>query len=147
MRLPTPREPLCSMNHTRSRSSRHVSMKWFLVPSVPRWTSVLDWTGTHVVQICLFLLTESRDIPGRLIQTSPPRRRRDGGPGTCTIIDLDLSKYDRLASRFHPAQREGLSFLKSGLDTRNAAFHRLIERIRQVPSAPTAPLLPTGPPR
>jgi transcriptional regulatory protein RtcR len=102
-------------------------------------------TGTHVVQICLFLLTESRDIPGRLIQASPPRRRSDGGPGTCTIIDLDLSKYDRLASRFHRAQREGLSFLKSGIDTRNAEFNRLIERIEQVAIASTAPLLFTGP--
>ena len=29
-------------------------------------------TGSHVAQICLFLLTESRPIPGRLLQTSPP---------------------------------------------------------------------------
>src|SRR6266851_2522719 len=29
-------------------------------------------TGTHVAQICLFLLAESREIPGRLIQMSPP---------------------------------------------------------------------------
>jgi transcriptional regulatory protein RtcR len=102
-------------------------------------------TGTHVVQICLFLLTESRDIPGRLIQTSPPRRRSDARPGTCAIIDLDLSKYDRLASRFHREQREGLSFLKSGIDTRNPEFNRLIERIEQVAIASTAPLLFTGP--
>ncbi len=102
-------------------------------------------TGTHVVQICLFLLTESRDIPGRLLQASPPRRRSDGGPGSCTIIDLDLSKYDRLASRFQRQQREGLSFLKSGIDTRNAGFNRLIERIEQVAIASTAPLLLTGP--
>src|SRR5688572_19047627 len=26
-------------------------------------------TGTHVEQICLFLLTESREIPGQLVQT------------------------------------------------------------------------------
>ena len=31
-------------------------------------------TGTHVAQICWFLLTESRHIPARLLQTSPPRR-------------------------------------------------------------------------
>ena len=29
-------------------------------------------TGSHVEQICLFLLTESRHLPGRLLQTSPP---------------------------------------------------------------------------
>ncbi len=55
-------------------------------------------TGTHVAQICLFLLAESREIPGRLIQTSPPRRQRGAEPGTYTVIDLDLSRYDRLAS-------------------------------------------------
>jgi transcriptional regulatory protein RtcR len=30
-------------------------------------------TGTHVAQICLFLLTEARFLPGRLLQTQPPR--------------------------------------------------------------------------
>ena len=29
-------------------------------------------TGTHVAQICWFLLTESRHVPARLIQTGPP---------------------------------------------------------------------------
>ena len=39
-------------------------------------------TGTHVQQICLFLLTESRHIPARLLQTSPPRPSSRGTPGT-----------------------------------------------------------------
>jgi transcriptional regulatory protein RtcR len=54
-------------------------------------------TGTHVAQICLFLLTESRHIPARLIQTSPPQERDRRSPGRYTIIDLDLSRYDRIA--------------------------------------------------
>jgi len=33
-------------------------------------------TGTHVAQICWFLLTESRHIPARLLQTSPPHKYR-----------------------------------------------------------------------
>ena len=49
-------------------------------------------TGTHVAQICLFLLTETRFFPARLLQTSPPRRPRASEPGSYTIIDLDLSK-------------------------------------------------------
>lgn len=102
-------------------------------------------TGTHVVQICLFLLAESRHIPARLIQASPPRRRQSSVPGRFTIIDLDLSKYDRLASRFMREQREGLSFLKSGIDTRSLKFNRLIERIEQVALASRAPLLLMGP--
>ncbi len=61
-------------------------------------------TGTHVAQICLFLLTESRELPAKLIQTSPPKRGLDDGPGRYDVIDLDLSKYDRLASRFARAK-------------------------------------------
>ncbi len=102
-------------------------------------------TGTHVSQICLFLLVESREIPGRLLQATPPRRGREGGPGTLTMIDLDLSRYDRLASRFDRVQREQLSFLKSGIDTRNAEFNKLVERIEHVAIASKAPLLLMGP--
>jgi transcriptional regulatory protein RtcR len=100
-------------------------------------------TGTHVAQICMFLLTESRHFPARLLQTSPGKRGT--APGTVTVIDLDLSRYDRLASRFQKEQREGLSFLKSGIDTRNADYNRLIERIEQVAVASRAPILFMGP--
>ncbi|EAU64699.1 sigma54-dependent transcriptional regulator RtcR [Stigmatella aurantiaca DW4/3-1] len=101
-------------------------------------------TGTHIVQICMFLLVESRHIPARLVQTAPPSGR-DRGPGKYSIIDLDLSKHDRLATRFQQEQREGLSFLKAGIDTRNAAFNQLIARIEQVAIRSRAPLLITGP--
>src|SRR5690242_15903322 len=79
-------------------------------------------TGTHVAQICLFLLTESRHFPGKLIQTSPPPKRGGRGAGRYEVIDLDLSRYDRIASRFRQEQREGASFLKSGIETRNSDF-------------------------
>lgn len=102
-------------------------------------------TGTHVVQICLFLLTESRHLPARLLQSSPPRRAAIAGPGSYAIIDLDLSRYDRLASRFQLERQEDVSFLKSGIETRNAAFNALMERIERVAIASTAPMLLTGP--
>jgi transcriptional regulatory protein RtcR len=102
-------------------------------------------TGTHITQICMFLLTESRHFPARLIQTSPPARAADGPAGTYAVIDLDLSKYDRLASRFRREQREGLSLLKSGIATRNAAFNRLVERIEHVAAGSRDPLLLAGP--
>ena len=38
------------------------------------WTHIT--TGTHVAQICLFLLVESRRIPSVLVQTSPPSASR-----------------------------------------------------------------------
>lgn len=100
-------------------------------------------TGTHVAQICLFLLTESHYLPGRLLQSSPPKRSQ-GGHGSYEIIDLDLSKYDRIASRFRKEQREGLSYLKSGIDTQNPAYNRLIERIEQVAVLSSAPILLLG---
>jgi transcriptional regulatory protein RtcR len=102
-------------------------------------------TGTHIVQICMFLLTESRHFPARLIQTSPPTRETPAGPGSFAILDLDLSRYDRIASRFRQEQREGLSFLKSGIDTRNPAFNLLIERIEQVGIRSKDPILLMGP--
>jgi len=100
-------------------------------------------TGTHVAQICLFLLTESRHLPGRLLQSSPDRQR--GGPGEIKIIDLDLSKYDRIASRFHQEQEAGVSFLKGGIETRNRSFNQLIDRIERVAIATRDPLLLMGP--
>lgn len=100
-------------------------------------------TGTHVAQICLFLLTEARWLPGRLLQCSPDRDRSQ--PGKIKIIDLDLSRYDGIASRFQQEQREGASFLKNGIETRNSAFNRLIDRIEQVAIATRDPLLLMGP--
>ncbi|MDH5639888.1 MAG: RNA repair transcriptional activator RtcR, partial [Nitrospira sp.] len=102
-------------------------------------------TGTHIAQICLFLLTEAHYFPAQLIQTSPPDRYRPKGAGAYEIIDLDLSKYDKLASRFHQEQTEALSFLKSGIPTRNVDFNRLIARIEQVAVRSRDPVLLTGP--
>ena len=102
-------------------------------------------TGTHISQICSFLLTESRYLPAKILQTSPPSRRDKGGPGTYRIIDLDLSKYDQLAQRFRQEQREGLSFLKSGIDTKSASFNHMIGQIERVAIASKDPILLTGP--
>ena len=105
-------------------------------------------TGTHVVQICLFLLTESRHLPGRLLQISPSRKRssnKHADPGTFSIIDLDLSKYDQLAARFKDEATEAADFLKSGINTLDPKFNRMIERIEQVSVQSTAPILLTGP--
>ena len=103
-------------------------------------------TGTHVAQICLYLLTESRHLPGKLLQLSPPKRRNKGDHrGTYRLIDLDLSKYDAIASRFELEQAESLSFLKSGIATLNPSFNRLIERIEKVAVASEQPILLTGP--
>jgi transcriptional regulatory protein RtcR len=102
-------------------------------------------TGTHVTQICMFLLTEAHYLPGRLVQTSPPERRDPGKPGRYAIIDLDLSRYDRIARRFEREAVEDAAFLKSGIATRNKAFNQLIARIERVAIASRAPILLMGP--
>lgn len=102
-------------------------------------------TGTHVGQICWFLLAEARVIPARLLQLTPPKRWKDGQPGSYGVIDLDLSRYDRIATRFRAEQKEAASFLKSGIETRNAAFNRMIDRIESVAIRSKAPILLTGP--
>jgi transcriptional regulatory protein RtcR len=102
-------------------------------------------TGTHIAQISLFLLVESRHIPARLIQTSPPPTPDGNASGSYTIIDLDLSRFDSIARRFQKERTEGLSFLKAGIDTKNAAYNRLIERVEQVAIASRDPVLLCGP--
>lgn len=103
-------------------------------------------TGTHVAQICLFLLTEARYFPGKLLQTSPPRGRPGRGhPGSVQIIDLDLSRYDRLASRFEKERRTAQAHLKAGIATKSAIYNKTIERIGEVATASSAPILLLGP--
>jgi len=107
------------------------------------WTHIT--TGTHVAQICLFLLVESRRIPGVLVQTSPPKRQQMGNPGSYTLIDLDLSRYDVIAQRFGAEQQDAVQFLKSGIATRNARFNALIDEVERVAVRSRAPILFTGP--
>jgi transcriptional regulatory protein RtcR len=103
-------------------------------------------TGTHIAQISLFLLNEAGTLPGKLIQTSPPpprSGRKPASPGY-SIIDLDLSKYDKLSTRFAKEQAEAADFLKSGIATRNGAFNRMIDRIEQVALRSKSPILLHG---
>lgn len=102
-------------------------------------------TGTHVAQICLFLLNEARYLPGKILQLSPPRKKDKTGPGKVSVIDLDLSKYDRLADRFETERQTDTSFLKSGIPTRNPAFNAMIDEIEQVAIRTTNPVLISGP--
>ncbi|EHK0945493.1 RNA repair transcriptional activator RtcR [Citrobacter farmeri] len=105
-------------------------------------------TGTHVAQICWFLLTEARYLPASLLQTGPAPK---GAPpenvaaGTCSVIDLDLSRYATLTSRFQREQQQSVSFLKAGIETRNATFNKLIDRIERVALRSGDPILLTGP--
>jgi len=102
-------------------------------------------TGSHVAQICLFLMTEARYFPGTLLQTSPPKRQQAGNPGSYALIDLDLSRYNQIAQRFTREQQAGVAFLKSGIATRNARFNAMIDEIERVAIKSKAPMLLMGP--
>ncbi|HCN29179.1 MAG TPA: transcriptional regulator [Verrucomicrobiales bacterium] len=104
-------------------------------------------TGTHVAQICWFLLNEANFIPARLLQTSPSREggRDAQACGRYEIIDIDLSKYDRLSTRFAQEQERTLDFLKSGIATKSKGFNKLIEQIELVAVNSKAPILIMGP--
>lgn len=102
-------------------------------------------TGTHVAQICMFLLTEARHFPGQLLQVAPPKRWAEGKPGAYAKIDLDLSKYDQIAARFRRDAEDATSFLKSGVETRDVSFNRMIDQIEHVTVRSDAPILLTGP--
>ena len=99
-------------------------------------------TGTHVAQICLFLLVESRQIPSVLLQTAPPK----GDRANCgvEVIDLDLARYDVLASRLDRVKDDAVKFLKTGIETKNAAFNQLIGQIEQVALGSNSPMLIMG---
>lgn len=106
-------------------------------------------TGSHVQQICLYLLTEAKYFPAKLLQSSPPRhysrRSQRSDQPQYSIIDLDLSKYDQIAKRFAAQQKTDLEFLKAGIATRNTRFNQLIESIERVAIHSHEPLLLMGP--
>ena len=85
------------------------------------------------------MLTESRHFPGRLVQTSPDHNNQNKSIGRIQIIDLDLSKYDQLATRFDVEHQEGKEFLKGGIETKNKAFNRLITSDRKSSDPLTRP--------
>lgn len=102
-------------------------------------------TGTHVAQICWFLLTESRHVPARLVQTGPPGK---GEPpqGKLDVIDLDLARYNALQRRFEAAAREHSALLLGGVETSSPAMQAIAERLDLVATASAAPILLLGEP-
>ncbi len=99
-------------------------------------------TGTHVAQICIYLLNEANYFPGKLIQSSPSKL---APAGTFRTIDLDLSRYDQIATRFHREAQEGINYLKSGIETRNTRYNQMISEIENIAVRSSAPILLSGP--
>jgi len=105
-------------------------------------------TGTHVAQICLFLLVESRQIPSVLLQTAPPKNQQknmvNGDVGSLEFIDLDLARYDVLAERLAAVRNDAVLYLKSGIPTKNQNFNRMIAELEQVALHSPSPILLSG---
>nr|WP_279040760.1 RNA repair transcriptional activator RtcR [Snodgrassella alvi] len=117
-------------------------------------------TGTHVMQICWFLLAESRFYPAKLLQPSPPARPSASPEnlaaepianqplcpsGQINIIDLNLNRYDQILTRFQQYANQATELLKSGIATKNRHYNQLINEIEQVASRSHAPILLCGP--
>lgn len=102
-------------------------------------------TGTHVAQICWFLLVEAGFIPADLIQTSPcPRPDQTDPQGRYQVIDLDVSRYDGLRERFEAEKQQHWQTLQANLVTQNAAYQQMISDIEKVATRSTAPILLIG---
>lgn len=104
-------------------------------------------TGTHVSQICMFLLAESKIFPGKLIQSSPITKSTKEKSGIYEIVDLGHSDFDRIRSRVHfeEQSQRNISYLKDSIDTRNNEFNTLIEVMERVAIQSTEPILLLGP--
>jgi len=102
-------------------------------------------TGTHVAQICWFLLVEAGFLPADLIQTSPcPKPDQTDPQGRYQIIDLDVSRYDSLRARFEAEKAQHWQTLQANLVTQNAAYQQLIADIEKVATRSNAPILLMG---
>ena len=80
---------------------------------------------------------------GKLLQTGPGRQ--NSPPGSYEIIDLDLSRYDSIAKRFAVQTKDDISFLKSGIKTRNRHFNELIAEVEKVTLRSDMPIMLSGP--
>jgi transcriptional regulatory protein RtcR len=104
-------------------------------------------TGTHVSQICMFLLAEAYVFPANLLQTSPMNRVKKGRSGTYELLNLGSTDFDRIRSRVELAERsqKDASFLKDGIETRNKEFNALIDKIQTIAINSSEPVLLLGP--
>lgn len=102
-------------------------------------------TGTHVAQICWFLLVEAGFIPANLLQTSPcPKPEQTNPQGRYQVIDLDVSRYDSLRARFEAEKVQHWQTLQANLITKNTDYQTLITDIEKVATRSTAPILLIG---
>lgn len=106
----------------------------------------VHWTtGTHQAQMCLFILTESRHFPAKIVDTHLVKDQDEPWRGRVEVIDLNLSAYDQLASRFELEELESVVLLKNGIETKNRQYNATIEEAEDICLRSDEPVLVTGP--
>ena len=101
-------------------------------------------TGTHVVQICLYLFVSSRHFPGMLIQAIPTGEGTEKNNKGYEIIDLELERYDLITTLFNEEHLENVDFLKDGIETRSPLYNKMIEELEFVSVRSKHPILLMG---
>ncbi|MBU3915716.1 sigma 54-interacting transcriptional regulator, partial [bacterium] len=101
-------------------------------------------TGSHVIQICLYLFVASCHIPGRLIQVAPSQDKSKKKTSDYYIVDLELSKYDLITTLFYQEHQKNTEFLKDGIKTQNSEYNKLIEQLEYVAVRSVHPILILG---
>lgn len=111
-------------------------------------------TGSHVVQISLFLLTYLRKIPARLVQTFHPlcqmgHCREDQHPGdprgSYRVVSHDLSDFVSIRDARNEGSASVENLLKGGISTRNATYNALIAQLAKVATRSADSILLEGP--
>lgn len=105
-------------------------------------------TGTHIMQICLFLLTEAKYFPANLVQSPKPDLNRIEKTShyiePFIEIDLRLEKHKKIAQRLNKEKQEDILVLKDNIETKNSIFENLMTRILYVSKNSNSPILITG---
>jgi transcriptional regulatory protein RtcR len=87
-------------------------------------------TGTHIIQVAIYKMIESRRWPGLLAQCGPG----EGIKSNITEIDLDLRAYDSIMDRYRLEDLKGEDRLKQGIPTLNKAFNTMVTKLQRVAS-------------
>ena len=113
-------------------------------------------TGTHAVQISFFLLSESKTIPAKILQTSPGKdstkvrdweksdHKRKPFIGSHEIVDIHAERMEVLHQRFESQTVEATHVLKGGIETKNKNYNHLIKDIERICTKSDEPILITG---
>ena len=87
------------------------------------------------------MLIDAHYLPAQILQTAPSKPKPNGG---YRLIDLDLSCYDALTSRFAKEEAKHWQTLQANIASHNADFNTLINQVQKVATRSNAPILIMG---